>query len=316
MTLTVHQERNSKVIQETLGRSGVIMSAPRSAYRGSHEQSHLVEDSPAGMHSAIEMNAQEAREQMSGFNMDCLEAFKRGDRIGLLFEGGAMFQLINEQRLEMALLSNQGSDESSIVDCFYQFAGVYQHTTKEQFVWDWVSYHELHHGTGYGKTYMDHFNLVKYLREHENAYPDLGSKINKLKEIARITNSFGNAALALVYPAYYYATLVGEEPYEFVRYLTSFTHAHSDAMKAVTLLCSFIENPRLLGEYQAPNREELKQLYRTSSQVRAYNTLMTAIHIADAGSEIEAIRRGVYVGGDTDSTLATAMLLWTIKNNL
>ena len=58
--------------------------------------------------------AREAREQWSAFDMECVEAFKRGDRIGLLFEGGTPFQPINEKRLEMALNSNQGSDESSM----------------------------------------------------------------------------------------------------------------------------------------------------------------------------------------------------------
>ena len=257
--------------------------------------------------------ALEAREQWSGFDPDCIEVFKRGDRVGLPFEGGTMFQPVNEQRLKMALLSNQGSDESSIVDCFLRFAGRYRYSTREQFAWDWVDFHEQNHGTGYGRTYRDHFNLVAYIRKHPEKYPDLGSRLGKLEEIARDADSYGNGSLALVYPAYYYAAIIGEEPVGFVRYVTSFTHAHADTMKAVTLLCSFIENPRLIAEHPVPSEDEIKRLYNITPQATAYNTLLTALYIADAGTEIEVIRRGIWVSGDTDSTLATALLLWSLK---
>jgi len=273
-----------------------------------HEESDAQE-----LNEFIAQIALEAREQWSDFDPDCIEAFKRGDRIGLPFEGGTMFQPVNERRLVMALLSNQGSDESSIVDCFLRFAGGYEYTSREQFAWDWVDCHEQKHGTGYGRTYRDHFNLVAYIRKHTEKYPDLGSRIEKLEEIARDADSYGNGSLALVYPAYYYAAIIGEEPYEFVRYVTSLTHAHADTMKAVTLMCDFIGNPRLIAEYQVPTEEEIKRLYSITPNPTACNTLMTAIYIADAGTEMEVIRRGVETGGDTDSTLATAMLLWSLK---
>lgn len=252
--------------------------------------------------------AQEVREQISGFDMDCIEAYKRGDRIGLVFEGGATFQPINERRLAMALNSNQGSDESSIVDCFIKFVGNYEYAGKDQFVWDWVSYHQLHHGTGYGSTMRDHFNLVSYIRKHKEKYPDLDSRISKLQEIATDADSFGNGSLALVYLAYYYAAIVGEEPREFVRYITSFTHANDDATKAVNLLMDIIE-----GKHVEAPTEEFIRANCIAGRATAYNTLLTAIFIADAGGEMEVIRRGVYVCGDTDSTLATAMLLWALK---
>lgn len=286
---------------------------PSSQSGQTEEQGAPAADSLSDPQGEIDQIFQEAREQWSGYDPECVEAFKRGDRIGLPFEGGTMFQPINEKRLAMALLSDQGSDESSIVDCFLNFVGRYQHTTREQFVWDWVDYHEQHHGTGYGKTYKDHFNLVAYMRKHSERYPDLGNRLTRLEEIAKDADSFGNGSLALVYPAYYYAAALGQEPIEFVRYLTSFTHAHEDTMKAVTLLCRFIENPRLIAEYRVSGVEELKSLYCSDPSVTAYNTLMTAVYIADAETEMEVIRRGVEVGGDTDSTLATAMLLWAMK---
>lgn len=252
--------------------------------------------------------AQEVREQWSGFDMDCIEAFKRGDRIGLPFEGGATFQPINEHLLEMALKSSQGSDESSIVDCFLKFVADYNYTTREQFVWDWVNYHQLHHGTGYGRTMKDHFNLLSYMRKHTEKYPDLDSRLNKLAEISKDADSFGNGSLALVYPAYFYGFVVGEEPAEFVRYLTSFTHTNEDVTRAVNLLMDIIE-----GKHVDAPTEEFIRKNCFAEHATAYNTLLTAMYIADAGTEMEVIRRGVWVGGDTDSTLATAMLLWILK---
>jgi ADP-ribosylglycohydrolase len=311
--MTVHRERNEKLFQQVMGKGGMIMSAPRPVRQDSPDQSHLIPDTPEGTQQMVEQIFQEAREQMSSFDNECFEAFKRGDRIGSHFEGGAMFQPVNEQLLELALKNDQGTDESSIVECFYMFAGWCHYTTKEQFAWEWVSYHEQHHGTGYGRTYKDHFNLVSYIRKHPEKYPNLDSRISKLLEIAKDANSFGNGSLALVYPAFHYAGIVGEEPYEFVEYLTSFTHNHPDAMKAVNLLCSFIENPRTLVEYPVPTEDEIKQLCCSEPHATAHNTLQTAIYIADAGTEMDVIRRGVYVCGDTDSTLATAMLLWSLK---
>ena len=156
--------------------------------------------------------------------------------------------------------------------------------------------------------YKDHFNLVAYIRKHNEKYPNLGSKINKLAEIAKDADSFGNGSLALVYPAYYYAAVVGEKPREFVRHITGFTHANEDATRAVNLLVDIIE-----GKDIAPPSEEYIREHCCGEHATAYNTLLTALFIADAGTETEVIRRGVWVSGDTDSTLATAMLLWTMK---
>ena len=288
---------------------GGTSSAASSKDGQTKDQSHLVPDTPSGMAQEVAMIFGEAREQWSGFDMECVESFKRGDRIGLPFEGGTMFQPVNEQRLELALHSNQGSDESSIVDNFLKFVGNYDYTTREQFVWDWLSYHQLHHGTGYGRTYKDHFNLMSYIRKHKEKYPDLDSRISKLQEIAADTDSFGNGSLALVYPAYYYSAVVGEEPRQFVEYVTSFTHANCDATKAVNLLMDIIE-----GKHVEPPTEEYIRAHCTAEHATAYNTLLTAMFIADAETENEVIRRGVWVSGDTDSTLATAMLLWSLKN--
>lgn len=306
---------NPEFFQKSLGRGGFVPFRPMQTEESQSLSAKQVPEaaSPSVPQEENDRIFQAASEQMTGFDPDCIEAYKRGDRVGLVFESGTMFQPIDEQRLEMALRSGQGSDESSIVDCFLRFADRYRYTTREQFVWDWVDFHEQNHGTGYGRTYRDHFNLVAYIRKHQEKYPDLLSRLHKLEEIAMDADSYGNGSLALVYPAYYYAAVIGEEPTEFVRYLTSFTHAHADAMQAVTLLCSFIDDPRLIAEHHVPDMDEIKRLYKIMPKATAYNTLLTALFIADAGTEMEVVRRGVWVSGDTDSNLAMAMLLWTLK---
>jgi len=284
-------------------------------------------------------------------DMTIIEAIKRGDRAGLPFEGCTLFpqqfdlmhqidrsgaaeivwdvlevcsqetrdqvagKLI-DRRLALALKSNQGSDESSIVDCFVNFIERYRYTTDEQFVWDWLCYHQQHHGTGYGRTMRDHFNLVGHLRRNGDIYPDLRSKIDKLAEIAADADSFGNGCLPLCYPAYCYAKTIGKEPVEFVRYLTSFTHSNPDAMEAVTRLCSFIEDPATIAIFYedsgAASDEVFLKRYCTGHPT-AFHTLVTAVKCAMKETELDVIREGVRVGGDVDSVLATAMLVWTIK---
>ena len=254
----------------------------------------------------------------NGYDPVCIEAFKLGDRVGLPFEGCTMFLPVDERRLEMALKSSQGSDESSIVDCFLRFADGYPFSTREQFAWDWVTFHAKHHGTGYGRTYKDHFNLVAHIRKNAARYPDTGSRVRKLTEIAADADSFGNGCLALVYPAFCYARFIGQDPVEFVRYLTGFTHANRNAIEAVTLLCHFVECPQTIADFYADSGISDDVVFRNrycTGHASALNTLMTAVKCSIKGTWMGVIRAGLRIGGDTDSTLATAMLLWTLKHN-
>lgn len=245
-------------------------------------------------------------------NLEYVNAFKRGDRWGLPFESASMFpEAVDETRLANAQQSIQGSDESSIVDCFIAFVTGYSYRGRDQFIWDWCRYHQQHHGTGYGRTYRDHFQLVQHLARHAEQFPELQSKIDKLQEIARDANSFGNGCLALVYPAYCYAKAIGKEPVSFVRYLVSFSHAHDDAMRAVGLLCDLIEQPERIADYCVSDDDTFRQRY-CSGHATAYNTLMTAVKCAMQPDEIDVLREGIRIGGDTDSVLATAMLLWKL----
>lgn len=249
-------------------------------------------------------------------NFDYVEAFKKGDRVGLPFEGRLLFPPIDEKRLQLALKSNQGSDESSIVDCFLGFVADYSYTNREQFVWDWMVYHQKKHGTGYGRTMREHFALVDYLNKHPEQYPDLGSRLAKLKEIADDANSFGNGSLAFVYPAYCYAKKIGVPTLEFILYLIGFTHTHADATEAVTRLHSFIGEPSRVAAYYREagiDNDEAFWPKVSATNVTAGNTLAIAVKCAMQETEMAVIREAVRIGGDTDSTLATAMLVWKIR---
>ena len=287
----------------------------------------------------------------SHMDMTIIEAIKKGDRAGLPFEGSSLFpqqfdllhqsdfseaaeiiwdvlasfsqetkdqvtEKLIDRRLTLALKSNQGSDESSIIDCFIKFIERSAYSTDELFVWDWLCYHQQQHGTGYGHTYRDHFNLVAYVCSHGDKYPDLQSKIRKLVEIAADADSFGNGCLPLCYPAYCHAKTLGKDPAEFVRYLTGFTHANSDAIEAVSRLCSFIEDPSTIAVFYenwgVADDEIFRQRFCTG-HATAYNTLVTAVKCAMKETEMAVIREAVRIGGDVDSVLATAMLVWSLK---
>lgn len=225
-------------------------------------------------------------------DMTIIAAIKRGDRAGLPFEGCTLFsnqfdllhqsdfggatdiildvlegfaqetkdqvaEKLIDRRLTLALKSNQGSDESSIVDCFVRFIERYTYSTDEQFVWDWLCYHQQHHGTGYGRTMRDHFNLVAHISRHGEKYPDLQSKIKTLAEIAADANSFGNGCLPHCYPAYCYAKTIGKEPVEFVRYPSGYFYYYRYGLIARELG----NKTWIAGNNRLDNRGEAAQEY-------------------------------------------------------
>lgn len=243
-------------------------------------------------------------------DMKIIEAYKKGDRVGLPFEGKGVWLEIPEKRIQLALKSSQGSDESSIVDCFLGYAA--QHPWNgdmDSWLWGWLLYHQQNHGTGYGRTYKKHFNLVRFLNKRRSAYPVV-QKLAKVLEIAADENSFGNASLALVYPLYQYARAnITEIPArDVVTLFTHHSHSNANALKAVNRLMDAIDGSHI----ESPG-EDFIRLGNCAAKATAWNILMTAAFIADVETEDELYRRGIWVGGDTDSTLATAALLWMLK---
>lgn len=242
-------------------------------------------------------------------DMNIIEAYKRGDRVGLNFEGKRMWLDIQEERIQRALKSFLGSDESSIVDCFLAYVEKHPwNGDMDSWLWRWLVYHQSHQGTGYGGTYRDHFNLVKYLDKRRPDYT-LAQKLAKVREIADEVDSFGNASLALVYPLYQYAKVNIPETAarEVVLWFTRHSHTNTDALKAVNRLMDAIDGNRV----ESPGEDVIRRDHYAANAT-AWNTLLTAAYIADVETEDELYRRGVWVGGDADSTMSTAALLWQL----
>lgn len=243
-------------------------------------------------------------------DMNIIEAFKKGDRIGAPFEGKGMWLEISEERLHIAFSSTQGTDESSIVDCFIGYIAKYPWKgDMNSWLWGWLIYHQQHHGWGYGKTYRDHFALVRFLAKSRKSL-SVADKLAKIREIADEADSFGNACLALVYPLYQYAKAnIQDIPArEVVLWFTRHSHCNSDALKAVNRLMDAIDGDRI----NSPGEEVIRSRH-CAENATAWNTLMTAAYISDAQSEEEMYLQGIHVGGDTDSTIATAALLWQLS---
>ncbi len=243
-------------------------------------------------------------------DINIIEAYRKGDRVGAPFEGKTMWFDVPEERIRMAMKSSRGTDESGIVDCFIAYVENRPwNGDMDSWLWGWLVYHQQHHGTGYGRTYRDHFVLVDFLNKRR-PQKTIAQKLAKVREIADEADSFGNACLALVYPLYHYAKdhMPNMSAREIVLWFTRHTHASTDAAKAVSRLIDAIDGKRIESPGEYAVRRDLCAEHAT-----AWNTLLTAAFIADADTEEELYRRGIWVGGDTDSTMATAALLWALK---
>lgn len=243
-------------------------------------------------------------------NMNIIEAYKRGDRAGLPFEGNQMWLDVPEERIRLVLKSAQGSDESSIVDCFLAYVDRNPWSGDlDGWLWEWLVYHQQHHGTGYGGTYRDHFSLVAFLNRRRSG-DTAEQKLAKVREIADEVDSFGNASLALVYPLYQYASSNIPEcsARDMVLWFTRHSHTNIDAYKAVHRLIDAIDGDHI----DSPGEDYIRREC-CAEHATAWNTLMTAAFIADVETEDELYRRGIWVGGDADSTMAAAGLLWALK---
>ena len=243
-------------------------------------------------------------------SMNIIEAYRKGDRVGAPFEGKTMWTDVPEERIQVALKSSRGTDESSIVNCFLAYVERRPwNGDMDSWQWGWLVYHQENHGTGYGKTYRNHFALVDYLnkRRHDCTAAE---KLAKVRQISEEADSFGNACLALVYPLYLYAKAnIKEMPArDVVLWFTRHTHASANAEMAVSRLMEAIDGNRI----ESPG-EDIVRRDLCDGNATAWNTLLTAAYIADVETEEELYRRGIWVGGDVDSTMATAALLWAIK---
>jgi ADP-ribosylglycohydrolase len=253
-----------------------------------------------------------------------LNAYRRGDCIGQPWEGAGIGPLgLTYDRIT----SRKGStsDETDIVECFVKFTGAYRFTDVDQLLLDWCEFHYRNYKvTGYGRSYSDHFRLMKWLdRKGE-------TRLDTIRSVARDRNSFGNGCLALVYPVHCYAKDNGLPAWDLVEAFTRLVYAHPVALAAVRLLNDLIETAegggdpfdvesgdpyvrQFLGHGITLPVEEFIRTYPDSAV--ALHALFHALYGAHgAASEEEVIVKTVNLGGDADSVLATAMLIWTLKD--
>ena len=247
------------------------------------------------------------------FNPAVIAAYQLGDRLGAPWESGDI-ALTDRSMVEIQARENEypnGTDESDIVRCFLSFVEDYQYEGRDKLLLDWCVYHQRHHqASGYGRTYRDHFGLVKHLIKERQL------NLDTIFRISAERNSFGNGCLALVYPVSCYAASIGEDPTELAQNFTRLTHANSRAVNAVNILLRIIQHPqeaplvaREIG-VEGISMEELIKTY--PSNVPADWTLAYALFVARRGSHEDVIMTVVNMGGDVDSLMAIALMIWEI----
>jgi ADP-ribosylglycohydrolase len=227
-------------------------------------------------------------------NLALIELYKLGDRTGLPWESKSM-HCEPDGYLPPSPL---GSDESSIVDCFLAFTASYRFSTTTQFLWDWCQYHTEHHGTGYGRTYKEHFADMKSLRRNYTAEEGVAH----LYRISKERNSFGNGCLALVLPAYFYARKQGLPPQRFIEEITTLNYFHPEAVGACERLYQIVSRADNGCHDYPPYTEPL-------AVIKAPDTLNAALYCGDEDTEEAVIRKAIYLGGHVDSVLSLALLL-------
>lgn len=244
------------------------------------------------------------------FNPAVIAAYQLGDRLGAPWESGDVL-LTNRSMEEIQARENEypnGTDESDIVRCFLSFADSYRYEGRDKLLLDWCAYHQRHHrASGYGRTYRDHFALVKHLIQKGQLNLDI------IFQVSAERNSFGNGCLALVYPVACYAASIGEDPKELAQNFTRLTHANSRAVNAVNILLRIILNPQEAPQIAQEicvdgiSREEL--IVACPSNVPADWTFAYALFAALQGSREGVILTAVNMGGDVDSVLALASMI-------
>lgn len=219
-----------------------------------------------------------------------IELYKKGDAVGSPYEGKQMFC---DPVLDRAP-NMRGTDETDTVNCWFGFE---QREVVGDPV-DWARYFANHYTPkcGWGKTYPDFFQLVKYLDKRGTL------TYEKLVEMSMDRNSMGNGCLALVYPMVSYGFSAAD-----ITIFTVMTHSHPTALIACELLADLFinrDNSKLVGstvEYPVKG---------IGGHADAMSTLKTAWWCAHKETEEEATKECIFIGGDTDSTLALTLLLW------
>lgn len=221
-----------------------------------------------------------------------MDLYCEGDEIGANYESSPMFT-----DKEPRPRKPGGTDESDMIRCW---RGYVARDFPRLSPLNWIVYYTHNYEPGgYGKAMPDTFQLVKYLlmrKPEELSY-------QKIVEISKDRNSMGNLCLGMVLPVLHYALTADEDPYQMVEEYVMLTHAHPIAIEACRRLTKlFLEGPLTL-EQEFPTKG-------FGGHADAMSTLKTAWWCAQAATKELAIKECIWIGGDTDSTLALTLQLW------
>ncbi len=231
-----------------------------------------------------------------------IEAAKKGDRIGNLFEGKMEFREPDAETLTAALAYPDGTDESDLLQCWTD----YQKRVGDKIdAVEWADFYADRHSVKrYGQTMPDFFRLAQWTRTGV-----AGDRYGHFIRISLDRNSYGNLCLQMVAPLVGVALRTGADPYRLVAEYTMMTHAHQLAQDACRDLCRiFIEGPASVTPVFPQNS--------STGHWDAMHTLQAAWWCAHLPSEDRVIREALFVSGDADSVLALSLLLWRWMNGL
>lgn len=230
-----------------------------------------------------------------------IEAAKKGDRIGSLFEGKPEFREHDPETLRLAMRNANGTDESDLLTCWQD----YQKRVGDKIdAVEWADFYADRHGVArYGLAMPDFFRLVKWTR----GLPPKG-RYSIFARISMDRNSYGNLCLQMVAPLVSVALRTGADPYRLVSEYTMMTHAHQLAQDACRDLCRiFVEGPTSINPSFPANS--------STGYWDALHTLGAAWWCAHLADEDRVIKEALFISGDADSVLALSLLLWRWMND-
>ncbi len=244
-----------------------------------------------------------------------LAAFCRGDRLGAPWESnGTNLRTVSIEDIRArARTYPQGTDESDIVRCWLLFLTGFSGLPVDDLCLAWCDFHTREHRpTTYGRTWRDHFATIAHLRRHGDF------TLEKVLSISADRNSFGNGLLSLVYPVFRFARARGDDSATMVEAFGRLTHDHPTARGAARalhdLLADLVVGRDPLAHEPDRTLSPAEFVARYPSNVPAAMLLRHArYHAARATTEDELLCACIGMGGDVDSVLAIALLLFTLR---
>jgi len=239
---------------------------------------------------------------------ELLQLYFMGDRLGASVEGMGPGTVPYEQLMQRQWQYPNGTDESDSVRCFVSFANGYKWSGDyEAFAVGWASYITRHHAaTSYGRAWRDLFATVKAFEASG------GITFDQLTRISRDRNSMGNGCLALAYPCTVYAREVAADPLKLAQAVTMVSHAHPLAQKCVAALVRHFLSGEQIPEDCFPP-VSVSNMERWEHTPICPGCLWAAVECSKGETQEEIIRRAVEIGGDTDSYLSIALVLWSVR---